>query len=63
MPRQLSDSIVGSRPLPAGWYAITVNELRGYPRDHDWYGGTTQLRDRRPIARAGYSILIFVVHD
>ena len=55
-------------PLSPGWYAISVNFLRGYPyRSYDGNGrqqwlpahGLSQFQRLRPVSMAGYSIYIF----
>lgn len=47
---------------PAGWYAISVNYLKGYgwkqPKN-----GFTYFQKYRPVARAGYSIYIYHIED
>jgi Dolichyl-phosphate-mannose-protein mannosyltransferase len=57
-PRRLPSA---NETLRQGWYAISVNHLYGYRH----FGGETDqnayLRKLRPVARVGYSILIFRV--
>jgi hypothetical protein len=50
---------VGMPEPIAGWYAVSVNELYGYKHlgaESDRYA---YLRQMQPVARCGYSILIF----
>ncbi len=58
--------------LKAGWYAISVNLMRGYPFDiHDGQGNRvvspphaySYFLGKRAFSRAGYSIYIFHVAD
>jgi len=49
-----------AEPLPPGWYAVSVNYLRGYPwrAPRDAY---SYLLEHQPVDRAGYSIYIYVI--
>ena len=53
MPRETSD---GSLTLPAGYYAMSVNTLHGYPRERR---GREYFANQTPIDRLGNSIRIF----
>lgn len=68
-------TVEGKEPillLKPGWYAVSVNFLRGY----SWRallgngrfinvpeGACTQLLEREPVATAGYSIYIYKIHQ
>ena len=45
-------------PLP-GWHAVSINELYGYKHHGGEIDRYAYLRRLRPVARCGYSILIF----
>ncbi len=50
-------------PLEPGWYAVSVNYLRGYPRGGFVPGAFTYFQEFEPVATAGYSIYIYLVTE
>jgi 4-amino-4-deoxy-L-arabinose transferase-like glycosyltransferase len=73
-PAASSDDNDGSEPalFQPGWYAVSVNFLRGYPWPApDGRGGWvyleknaySDLRGFRPVTRAGYSIYVYHVTE
>lgn len=59
-PQRPSEPPADIRPAP-GWYAISVNELYSYKHFGDHPDDCAWFRQRQPLARAGYSIVIFHV--
>jgi hypothetical protein len=68
LPPVRSGASAPTPPLSPGWYAVSVNFLRGYPyRSYDGNGrqqwlpahGLSQFQRLRPVNMAGYSIYIY----
>lgn len=62
----LRDPVTGEFELdhyPPGWYAISVNHLRGYLHYGTEQGEWTPFQALQPDARAGYSIYIYHLED
>lgn len=49
-----------SPELPPGWYAVSVNYIRGYLWSAP-HGTWTRFQELPPVARAGYSVYIYHV--
>jgi hypothetical protein len=57
--RDASRGVVFEPSLQPGWYAISINDLHGYRHygfEGPWF---SYLRSEKPVASAGYSILIY----
>jgi|GEM_PF-268083 len=71
IPAAISDRIAEQLPAP-GWYAISVNSLRGYPwavfnergaRQFTPQNSLTSFQWFEPVALAGYSIYIYHITE